>query len=135
MVDTFVKGVMLTSLSPRFYKITIHWYDPEWGIEERVCFKGGNPSLHWKQEEDNILLTHYPSATREELMRLLPTRSYTAMKSRASTLRVKRVIVEKGEQLTWTFCLQDLAIMQKHGLTEEQLRQGEGANLFTWSAS
>ncbi len=135
MVDTFVKYVVLTSLSPRFYKITIHWYDPEWGIDERVCFKGGNPALHWKHEEDNILRTHYPSATREELMRLLPARSYTAMKCRASTLRVKRVIVEKGEQLTWTFCWQDLAIMDQYRLTEEQLRQSVGANLFRWSAS
>jgi hypothetical protein len=100
-----------------------------------VCFKGGNPSLHWKQEEDELLRTYYPSAPREELMCLLPTRSYTAMKCRASTLRVKRTLVEKGEQLVWTFCQQDLDVVAQLGLTEEQLRQGEGANLFLWSAS
>ncbi len=134
MVDTFVKKVVLTSLSPRFYKISIHWFDPEWGIDERVCFKGGNPSLHWKQEEDAILREHYPSATREDLMRCLPARSYTAMKGRASTLRIRRRVVDKGE-IAHTFCLHDLEIMAASGLTEEQLRQGEGANLLTWSAS
>ena len=125
---------MLTSLSPRFYKISIHWFDPEWGIDERVCFKGGNPSLHWKEEEDAILREHYPKAPRLELMRCLPTRSYTAMKGRASTLLVRRAIVEKGE-FTWTFSLRDLQIMEQYDLTEEQLRQGEGANLLRWSAS
>ena len=135
MLDTFVKQVVLTSLSPRFYKITIHWYDPEWGIDERICFKGGNPSLHWRAEEDEMLRTYYPIATRDELMHFLPTRSYTAMKCRASTLRVKRTILEHGESLIWTFCQQDIDIMEEHGLTEEQLRGEEGANLFTWAGS
>jgi hypothetical protein len=134
MIDTFAQKVVLTSLSPKFYKMTIHWYDPEWGVDERVCFKGGNPSLHWKEEEDSILMRHYSSATREELLRLLPTRSYQAIKCRASSVGVRRAVIDKGE-LAYTFCLLDLEIMEQYGLSEEQLRQEEGANLLTWTAS
>lgn len=134
MIDAFVKKVVLTSLSPRFYKISIHWFDPEWGIDERVVFKGGNPSLHWTKAEDAILTAYYPDSPRAELMRLLPARSYTAMKGRASTIRIRRRVVDKGE-VVHTFCLNDLEIMAEYNLTEEQLRQGEGANLLTWSAS
>ena len=134
MIDTFVKDVVLTVLSPRFYMISIHWYDPEWGIDERVCFKGGNPSLRWKLEEDEKLRIHYPTATGEELMSLFPTRSFDAIKNRASALKIRRLNVVR-EMLPQTFCLQDLEIMERYGLTEDQLRGGEGAKLITWTAS
>lgn len=134
MIDTFVKDVVLTVLSPRFYQITIHWFDPEWGTDERVCFKGGNPSVHWKPEEDEILRTCYPYETRERLMQLLPTRSFEALKSRASTLKIRRPNAQR-ETAAHTFCLLDLEIMERYNLTEEQLRGGEGANLLTWTAS
>ncbi len=135
LIDTFVKTVTLTSLSPRFYKITVQWYDPEWGVDERICFKPGNPALHWKAEEDELLRTNYPTATRDELMHLLPGRSYKAMKSRASFLRVKRAILEHGEHLIDTLCLKDIAVMEEYHANEEQVRQDDAANLFTWVAS
>ena len=118
MTDTFVKDVVLTVLSPRFYMITIHWYDPEWGVDERVCFKGGNPSVHWKPEEDEILRTYYPHETRERLIRLLPARSFEALKNRASTLKIRRPNAQR-ETAAHTFCLLDLEIMERYELTED----------------
>ena len=133
MVETFVKDVVLTVLSPRFYIITIHWYDPEWGTDERVCFKGGNPSIHWTREEDEILGLYYPSETREHLMQLLPLRSFLAIKNRASSLKIRRLNANP-ETTPQTFCLRDLEIMERYGLTEDQLRGDEGAKLLTWSS-
>ena len=134
MVETFVKDVVLTVLSPRFYMITIHWYDPEWGTDERVCFKRGNPSVHWTREEDEILGVYYPYETREHLMQLLPLRSFSAITNRASTLKIRRPNA-KPETIPHTFCLRDLEVMERYGLTEDQLRGEEGAKLLTWSAS
>jgi predicted site-specific integrase-resolvase len=134
MVDTFVKDVVLTVLSPRFYMITIHWYDPEWGTDERVCFKRGNPSVHWTREEDEILGLYYPYETREQLMQLLPMRSFLAIKNRASSLKIRRPNAQP-ESTPQTFCLRDLEFMERYGLTEDQLRGEEGAKLLTWSAS
>ncbi len=75
MIDTFVKKVVLEPLTPHFYKMVIHWYDPEWGIDEGVCYRDGNASIRWTEEEDEILRKYYPAASREELLRLLPMRN------------------------------------------------------------
>src|SRR5436305_7595194 len=34
MIGNFVDKVVLTELSPRFFRATVHWSDPDWGTEE-----------------------------------------------------------------------------------------------------
>jgi hypothetical protein len=72
MVDTFVKKVVLAPCSPRFYTMSIHWLDPEWGIDEALCFRAGNPSLRWNKQEDELLKYLYPRVSREELLQAIP---------------------------------------------------------------
>src|SRR6266567_2023430 len=90
MIDTFVKKVVLAPLSPHFYTMSIHWYDPEWGIDESVCYRDGNASIRWTEEEDALLRLHYATASREELMRMLPTRNTIAMATRAQKYELVR---------------------------------------------
>ena len=44
----------------------------------------------WRPEEDKIVITMYPAAKREDILEALPNRSWTAVYTRASYLKVQR---------------------------------------------
>ena len=132
MIDTFVKKVMLEPLTPHFYKMAIHWYDPEWGIDEALCYRDGNASIRWTEEEDAILRQYYPTATRGELIKMLPMRSVRSMTARAHKHNIKREIYEQESQIPTIFCLQDWQIMQQYELTEAQLDTVKGGKSIKW---
>jgi len=133
MIDTFVKKVVLAPLSPHFYTMSIHWYDPEWGIDEGVCYRDGNASIRWTNEEDAILRQHYATALREELLKLLPTRNTLAMVTRAQKFNLVREMRYLEPDVPTAFCLQDWQIMQQYELTEEQLTCEKGGKSIKWS--
>jgi len=133
MIDTFVKKVVLAPLSPHFYTMSIHWYDPEWGIDESVCYRDGNASIRWTEEEDALLRLHYATASREELMRMLPTRNTIAMATRAQKYELVRERRYLEPDVPTAFCWQDWQIMQKYGLTEEQLTCEKGGKSIMWA--
>ncbi len=130
MVDLFVKRAVLTNLSPRFYKLAIYWHDPTWEADEMICFRSGNPAMHWSSEEDAILLEHFPKSSRELLLRLLPTRSYQAMRARAYDIGMRRPN-SILEDVPHSFCWLDMQIMEQYGVTEKELRMVKGAKLLT----
>ena len=68
IVDTFAERVILDTLSPRFYRMAINWRDPQWDTDVMDCFRSGNPSLQWSDEEIESLRKHYATSTREELI-------------------------------------------------------------------
>ena len=132
MVDAFVEKVVLDNIAPRFYTMAIYWRDPAWGIDELVCFRSGNPSINWTAEEDELLGEQYPSATPEALLKMFPHRSPYGIKHRALRLGLE---TEKpkpwGKMLGFPFSLQDYEIMERYGLTEDDLRDEAGAKLIS----
>ena len=132
MIDTFVKKVILEPLTPHFYKMIIHWYDPEWGIDEALCYRDGNASIQWTEEEDAILRQHYGVATREELMRLLPARNIVSIRSRAHKYKIKRYVNRPEPAIPNNFCLEDWHIMQANGLSESELNAVKGGKSIKW---
>jgi len=48
-------------------------------------------AIHWSQREDQRLMNSYKKIPREELMRLFPDRTWWALVTRASRLRIPRV--------------------------------------------
>ena len=132
MIDFFVKKVMLEPLAPHFYKMTVHWYDSEWGVDEALCYRDGNASIQWTDEEDEILRSHYPVTPRKELMAMLPSRNIRSMATRAHKNNIRRAIREQEPDIPTTFCLQDWQIMQEHKLTEAQLNATKGGKAIKW---
>ena len=45
IADMFATKVLLNTLSPRVYKMSIQWRDTTWEQDEIVVVKEGNPSL------------------------------------------------------------------------------------------
>jgi hypothetical protein len=131
MVELFVERVLLDPLSPRFYRLTILWRDPAWGVDKLIFFRSGNPSVSWSKEEKSTLRRLWPEASKEELLRALPTRSWTGLRHRASRLKVRRIIDEPdASALPETVSWQDMAVMSLYNVREEMLRKEMGAKLI-----
>ncbi len=97
MVDTFVEKVVWEILSPHFYTLTVYWRDPEWGVDELLCFRELHPTIQWTQEEDTILRERYPTATAEELTALFSERTPTGIRRRARRLGIAGEVARDWE--------------------------------------
>ncbi len=138
IVDTFAEKVVLDSLSPRFYRIAIHWRDPDWGIDVMICFRSGNPSVGWRDEELTLIREHYTTSSREELMRLLPGRSYMGIQHKASRLGMSKGYSLNTEDLPLNLSLQDYEVAEELDVTESMLAEEgryveiAGAKMVKW---
>ncbi len=97
MIDTFVEKVVWAILSPHFYTLTVHWRDPEWGVDELLCFRELHPTIQWTKEEDAILQERYPTATANELITLFPERTPLGIRKRARRLGIACEVVKDWE--------------------------------------
>ncbi len=130
----FVKSVTLNHLSPRFFILTIEWRDPAWDIDKALCYKNGNPSLDWIEEEEEILRQHYTRATRKELLQLLPRRTYCGIVRHAECIGAgHREVMTPEPDVPRRTSWQDWQLMQELGLSEEALRSEEGVKMVSWA--
>ena len=124
MIENFVDKVEITILSPRFYKLTVYWLDPMWGIEEAVCIRKHHTSRAWTTAEDEILIRHYANMPREELLKRLPNRTWNTIIYRAMQLPVSRTLREYASDCAKRICWNDLQLIQAYGLNEEDFLNG-----------
>jgi len=88
MRESFEDKVVLTLLSPRFYRVTTHWSDPDWGVEEFLFIRSYSPGPFWTNEENEIMCKYYPMMPREELLKLMPNRTWYTLLLRAIQLNI-----------------------------------------------
>ncbi|MFL5627097.1 MAG: hypothetical protein ACJ788_16075 [Ktedonobacteraceae bacterium] len=150
LIETFVEKVVLTNLSPRFYKVTIYWRDPEWQIHSAVCFRWTVPSPNWTDEEKAIIEAYGATASRKELIELMPNRSWKGIRKylnrhiaknvdrrRTELKRDKRSFEEEG--LIHDLCIRDLEVMRQYSIEYEEIKSIEkkynetGENFAKWS--
>ena len=119
-IDGFLSKAVLIPLSPQFYRVDFYWNDPDWGVDSYFCYRGGNPSHTWKQEEDDFLREHYSHGTRGELMQGLPTRTFDSIMRRSTrTLGLKRQVRDGKGGLVLS--AKDYEIFGEYGIAEEEI--------------
>jgi len=117
VVDTFTTGVILDTVSPRVWKLTIQWRDPVWGNDEIVCMRTeGNPSITWTEEELTILHEYYETATRRKLLIMLPNRSWIAIRTIASEQTLRRKRDDSSIMFPYDICFHDWNAIQEYRL-------------------
>ncbi len=123
LVDTFVATVVFECLSTHFYKMSLYWRDPEWGVDELLCFRPTRASHHWAKNEDEIVKQNYLTTPKTTLMELLPDRSYGSIQDRGNFLGIYRDkrIYTGDNKITWilhkNFSLLDCQTIEKYGLS------------------
>lgn len=134
MIDLFVKEVILENLTPRFFRIAIKWFNPNWGEDEAICFRNGSPSIRWTPEEDAILKEHFPTTPRSQLLPMLPTHSFRAMQHRVQRLKISPRIKKSVEpEIPYEVSWEDWQLMQQYGLTEDEAPIISDVKVVKWS--
>jgi len=118
IVDIFATEIILDTIAPRVWKLTITWRDPSWGIDEIISMReGGNPSVKWTDAEKELLKVHYATAKRSELLELLPNRSWIGIRTIASELKLRRHRDDSEDMFHPDICLLDFTAIQAYGLS------------------
>src|SRR5437764_9138783 len=125
MLDAFIDKVVIDPKAPHFYTMAIHWSDPEWGIDELLCYRDASASNRWSKEEEAIVREHYETASMDVLLHLLPKRSFTTIRAKGQDLGIRRKYQRYLGDLPESYCLLDFDIMQHYGLTEDTFRNAK----------
>jgi hypothetical protein len=127
LVETFVTKVIFQVHSNHFYKTSLYWRDPEWGVDELLCFRPTHAAANWTQEEDELVKRLYQTTPKAELMKLLPARSYGSIQDRANSLgiyRTQRMYTGDNREM-WilhkNFSLEDCQIIEQYNLSIGQI--------------
>lgn len=136
LITFLVASCILDVLSPRFYRLAVHWRVPAWGIDEAIVYRRGQPASHWTKEEDDLLCTRYESTDKGRLLHLFPSHSWTGISTRASRLGLRKDPGREREvcEIPDKFCVQDWQFMQTSGITQADLAShNAGVQFVRWS--
>ncbi len=89
-----INRIEVEVISPHWLHLSIDWLDTIHGrIDDAYVWRViGTHSKKPTQQEKEILKQHYPSSPREELLKLLPDRTWRAIRIIASSQKLKREI-------------------------------------------
>jgi hypothetical protein len=124
LVALLVRRVYLEPLSHHFMKMTIEW--KEFPSDVGIMWRRHADSLHWEENEDEILYRMYPTQPPDAIQQVLRRRTWAGIQARASDLHIKRI--KKPAGVTYKhMSLEDLQIAAEYGILEENF----GETLFT----
>ncbi len=117
LINFLVQKVVLDIESSHWLRVEVHWLHEEWGIEQMYYSRIKGVFPNWNEKEEALLREYYPEHLRMEVMKQLPNRSWEAIRTRAFTLKIERLIHwERYGYQKMTY--DDIQFMQEHGIEE-----------------
>lgn len=117
LINFLVQKVMLDIESSHWLRVEVHWLHEEWGIEQMYYSRIKGVFPNWNEKEEALLREYYPEHLRMEVMKQLSNRSWEAIRTRAFTLKIERLIHwERYGYQKMTY--DDIQFMQEHGIEE-----------------
>lgn len=89
-VNLFVRQAVLSAASPHWMKLDIHWSLPGWESETLFIYRNCGSLTRWNQSEREIISQHYPATDKEELMSLLPDKTWGSIKNEGRRQKLHR---------------------------------------------
>lgn len=134
LVYLFIRSVTLAMIAPHFFTVKVEWHDSSWGIDTGLCYKGTQTKSPWTKEEITIVKGQFETAKREELLRLLPNRSYQSicqyvLAHGLASHRIRR----KEEGIPHTVSLNDWQVMRRYDITEADIQKWGYVKLIQWA--
>jgi hypothetical protein len=117
-VNLFITQVEFTVVAPHWVKLEIYWRHPSWGIDTLYIYRNKGMHPEWTAEEQEIVKAMYPSVPREEILQLLPTKTWRGIRSEALRLGVTRVVAKEKGTILNTFTWLDREFMRQAGFSD-----------------
>jgi len=116
-VNLLARQIVLEFIAPHWASLTIVWTHPTWGIDTLYIYRHQGARPLWTEAERSILRTYYPRSSREEILSLLPNKSWKGIIDQASDLHIRREVDFRtpifSVKLTW----EDVQFMQEQGIS------------------
>ena len=114
-INLTVTATFLHVVAPHWIQLDIAWSHPQWTAQRLYIQRPYGPRPIWTEEEQEILIAHYPSATKLELLQMFPAKNWIAIAKKGSLMRIHRDAqrpVTVPAHLSWF----DLQFMQEQGI-------------------
>lgn len=118
LANALVTGVYIDEMTAHWLRLEIEWLDPAWGTERTYLQRKMGGHKTWTDEENEIITEHYPKTAREEILAMMPRRSWSAIVQQA-----KKIPVSRPRHMISTcgipdhVSMDDLAFMKAAGIT------------------
>ena len=126
-IHLITESITLEEIASGWLRITVQWSDVLGGLLYNFYLWRGSGTL-WTDNEIETLRTHYPTATRVELLNLLPTRSWKAISRKAALEGVRRIAKSDPLPVPDTMSLSDVQVLEALGqeLSEDEMSDTDG---------
>lgn len=127
-INLFVTKAILTLPASHFVQLDIFWLHPLWSTDTLYIYRKYGASPNWTDPELEILRQHYPRCQREELLAMLPFKTWNSIKKEAIDKGIRREIATAShipDSLSWS----DWTFMEEHGISPEILCSKSGTYL------
>jgi len=114
-INLFVREATLTIVSTHWVQLDIVWTHPAWGGDSLFIYRQRGSNEVWTEEEGVVLRTRYSLAPKEEILPLLPHKSWSSIRMEARKLGIPREQPNTypfPKNLTWS----DWQFMQTQGI-------------------
>lgn len=112
-------SITLEEIADGWLRLTIRW-SAILGGETDCCYIWRHNGSFWTTEEIALLQANYPTASRVELLHLLPKRSWLAITRKAIMLKIRRSAqADSRSSLPKDVSLTDLQVIEGYGLRPE----------------
>lgn len=120
LLNFLIEVVEVDLVAPRWLRVRVKWLREEWGYEQLYLSRpnvGGHP---WTEEEVAYLREHFERASREEIMKALPTRTWQTIRRHTYRhLHLHREIYDENVNFLHCespYCWNDYLFMQQEGI-------------------
>lgn len=120
LAQATTKRITIDGLSPHFLLLNITWRTPLWGVDKALLWRLKGRAPLWTNEEIALIQEHYPTMPQQEMLCLLPIRSWRSIGEKAYKLGIART-VSLPETSNSILSMQDMAVMQEYGICCEEI--------------
>jgi Recombinase len=118
LIHIVTDAITLEEIADGWLRLTIYWSELVGGMIEH-CYIWRTNGSEWTQEELDILREHYPTASKDDVLRYLPKRSWNAIMRKAitSTPKLQRSPqYETRSRIPNDISLTDVEVMKRYAL-------------------
>jgi Resolvase, N terminal domain len=115
--NLFLVQAVFTVEAPHWIRLDLYWRHPVWQQDSLYIYRPHGARPRWTDVERVQVKAHYANAKREDLMQLLPTKTWRAIRTEALRMGIQRpgkIESTVSVILTWL----DLEFMQREGITD-----------------
>lgn len=115
LIRLVTESITLEEPADGWLRLSITWSPVLGGLTEH-CYIWRATGSQWSQADVERLSELYPTASKSELLRAFPTRSWHAIQRRAIVSKVRRTVIDRDVTIPLDTSLSDYEVVLRYGI-------------------